>query len=272
MHSMTFLLARTSIALALTLATSAFAHGVAGQAPGSQPALQAAPAASAASAAQPAAVAATTAAVNAAPPLNLRVSYYTRSIGNDGVQRETRHTNRMYRRAGMVWTERELPAALSESLAHGHPHAHGPHAGHAHDEAQGAPLRVSRDAEGRERVEVILNQTRRVIEVDRAHYGNVGYGGAWDGTYWLVPPASLNKMQAVGAAKGGVQRYRSVGGEFTTTVDWDVAGQYPRRIERSDAHGTQTTQVSATRLPAPAVLPWKASESFDRGDYSDLLD
>ncbi len=222
--------------------------------------------------ATPASIAATTAAVNAAPEQNLRITYYTRSIGNDGVQRETRHTNRMYRRTGTVWTEREMPAALAESQSHGHSHAHGPHAGHAHDEAQGAPLRVSRDAQGQERVEVILDKTRRVIEVDRAHHGNVGYAGSWDGAYWLVPPAMLQKMQHVGPAKAGVQRYRTVQGERTTTVDWDVAGQFPRSIERSDAHGTDLTQVTVTRLPAPKVLPWKASESFDRGDYSDLLD
>ena len=43
-------------------------------------------------------------------------------------------------------------------------------------------------------------------------------------------------------------------------------------IDRRDAHGTESTLVTATRLPTPAVAPWKASESFDRGDYSDLLD
>ena len=132
-----------------------------------------------------------TAAVNKAPELNLRVSYFTRTVGNDGVQRDTRYTNRMYRRQGMVWTEREMPAGLKESLTHGHEHGHGPHAGHAHDEAQGAPLRVRRDADGTEHVEVVLEKTRRVIEVDRAHHGNVGYGGSWDAAYWLVTPASF---------------------------------------------------------------------------------
>ncbi len=213
-----------------------------------------------------------TAAVNKAPELNLRVSYFTRTVGNDGVQRDTRYTNRMYRRQGMVWTEREMPAGLKESLTHGHEHGHGPHAGHAHDEAQGAPLRVRRDADGTEHVEVVLEKTRRVIEVDRAHHGNVGYGGSWDAAYWLVTPASLQKMETVGAAKGGVQRYRARRDEQVTLVDWDVAGQYPRRIERSDAHGTALYQVTASRVPTPATLPWKASEKFDRGDYSDLLD
>ena len=217
-------------------------------------------------------VQAATAAMKAAPPIDLRVTYHTRNIGRDGVLRESTHTNHVHRRVGMVWTEREMPAALLQSQDHGHDHSHGPHAGHAHDEANGAPLRVSRGDDGQEKVEVILARMRRVIEVDRAHHGNVGYGGAWDTQYWLVPPAALQRMERVGPPKAGVQRYRSVRGEATTTVDWDVAGQYPRRIDRRDAHGTESTQVTATRLPTPAVAPWKASESFDRGDYSDLLD
>ncbi|MFT4242512.1 MAG: hypothetical protein QM569_09520 [Acidovorax sp.] len=217
-------------------------------------------------------VQAATAAMKAAPPVDLRVTYHTRTIGRDGVLRQTTHTNRVYRRPGMVWTERELPAALLHRQGHGHSHEHPHDHGHAHDEAHGAPLRVSRSDDGQEKVEVVLNGMRRVIEVDRAHHGNVGYGGSWDTQYWLVPPAALARMERVGPPKAGVQRYRSVKDEATTTVDWDVAGQYPHRIARADDHGTESTQVTVTRLPAPAVAPWKASESFERGDYSDLLD
>lgn len=254
------------LAVAAWLPLAALAHG-------------AAPDAAAESAVAPAAkpsVQATTAAVKATPPADLRVTYYTRSIGHDGVLRETTHTNRVYRRTsdqgGWVWTERELPEALRQSEGHGHEHRHGPHAGHAHDEANGAPLRVSRGDDGQEKVEVILNQTRRVIEVERAHHGNVGYGGSWDAQYWLVPPAMLRAMQPVGAAKSGVQRYRQAAGEQTTVVDWDVRGQYPRLIERRDGHGTALTRVKVERIATPNPAPWAASAGFDRGDYSDLLD
>ncbi len=223
-------------------------------------AVSAASGASSAPDAGTATVAATTAAVDAAPEVDLRVAYDSRTVGSDGVRRETHHVNRVYRRKGSVWTERELPANVRES------------ASHAHDEAQGAPLRVTRRADGSELVEVVLARTRRVIEVDRAHHGNVGYGGSWDAVYWLIPPASLRKMEAVGAPRAGVQRYRLSQGERTLQVDWDVAGQYPRRIERSDAHGTSRDVVTATRVAGPLAAPWKASATFDRGDYSDLLD
>jgi hypothetical protein len=98
----------------------------------------------------PTAVAAATAAVNAAPSVDLRVSYHSRAVGVDGVQRDTRYANIMHRRPGRVWLERELPLNVRDSLVHGHKAAHGPHAGHAHDEAQGAPLLVDREASGKD--------------------------------------------------------------------------------------------------------------------------
>ncbi len=216
--------------------------------------------------------AARAAAVAATPEANLRLSYYTRTIGTDGVQRENRYSTLMYRRAGLVWTERELPAALRESLQHGHEKAHGPHAGHAHNEAQGAPLLVQRDASGAQSVQVVLRETRRVIDVDRAHHGNVGYGGSWEAVYWLLDPAGLLRMEKIGAVKDGVQRYRMRQDEQTMRIDWDVARQYPRRIERSDAHGLSYQLLTVSNVPPPAKAPWLALDGYGRGDYSDLLD
>ncbi len=213
-----------------------------------------------------------TEAVDSAPEANLRVTHVSRSIGSDGVERESRYTNRVFRRAGMVWTEREMPDVLRTSLDHGHSHAYGPHTGHAHDEAQGAPLRVTRDREGKETVEVVLVKTRRVITVDRAHHGNVGYAGSWDAAYWFISPASLQRMERLGAPRGGVQRYSLTQGESKMQVEWDIAGQFPRRIERRDMHGTSSYQLTATRLPSPKPAPWEASRGYARGDYSDLLD
>lgn len=262
---MTFSVVKSGLlAAAVWMPIAALAHGA-----------EPAPASVAASTAKPSAQA-TTAAVQATPPADLRVTYYTRSIAGDGVLREATYTNRVYRRAtpqgGWVWTERELPEALRKSQVHGHEHSQGPHAGHAHEEASGAPLRVSRSNDGKETVEIIMDKLRRVIEVERAHHGNVGYGGSWDSQYWLVPPATLRAMRPVGSVKNGVQRLRQVVGEQTTEVDWDVRGQYPRLIERRDAHGIELTRVKVERIATPNPTPWAASEKFDHGDYSDLLD
>ena len=85
--------------------------------------------------------------IQSAPQIDLRITYEAMSIGSDGVQRSSVYTNRVYRRSAQLWIERELPEALQHSNSHGHEHAHGPHAGHAHDEARGAPHFVGFAAE-----------------------------------------------------------------------------------------------------------------------------
>ena len=218
------------------------------------------------------AVARTSAAVQATPEADLRITYEAMNLGSDGVQRDSRYTNRVYRRKGQLWIERELPEALRLSQTHGHEQSHGPHAGHAHDDARAAPLNIRRSDDGKVAVEVILEKLRRVISVDLAHHGNVGFGGSFENVYWIVPPTALQNMQRDGGVKNGVQRYRSKVGEQSTVVDWDVAQQFARRVERSDGHGTERIVITATRLPAPLAQPWKRIEGYDRGDYSDLLD
>lgn len=213
------------------------------------------------------------AAIAAAPPVDLLISYHSRTIGKDGVTREASWSQRMHRRQGLVWLEREMPEALRRSQAHGHDHAadHA-HAGHAHDDAQNAPLLVTRDAQGQDRVRTILREKRRVIEVDPAHHGNVGYTGDWDASYWIVSPRMLQTLQAQGQPKAGVQHLRQQNGENITTVEWDVAGQFPRRLERRDAHGTHVYRLSARRIQTPGTPPWQGLDAYEQGDYSDLLD
>lgn len=218
------------------------------------------------------ATATATSSIQAAPQVDLRITYQTMSIGRDGVRRDSEYSNRVYRRNGQLWIEREMPAARLSSNEHGHEHAQGPHTGHAHDEARGAPLSLKRADDGKVDVKVVLTELKRVILVDEAHHGSVGYGGSFENSYWIVPPSALEKMERVGKPKAGVQRYRRVDGELTTLVDWDVAGQFARSVERRDVHGLERVAITAKRLPLPLAQPWKAIAGYEIGDYSDLLD
>ncbi|PVZ83958.1 hypothetical protein C9426_24815 [Serratia sp. S1B] len=207
------------------------------------------------------------------PPVNLRLSYENRSIGHDGIIRDSRYTDLMYRRTDRVWIERELPANLRASQAHGHDAHDSPHAGHAHSEAQGAPLLITRDAAtGKVTVQVVLDELHRVIDVELAHYGNVGYGGSWSAAYWLIDPTALSRMEKQGAVQDGVQHYLLQKGERTVKVAWDVAGQYARSIEQRDSHDTSVQRMTATPFNDPQILPWQKLTDYQRGDYSDLLD
>ncbi|WP_261803261.1 hypothetical protein [Variovorax sp. PAMC26660] len=207
----------------------------------------------------------------AAPDQNLRIQHHVMSIGKDGVQRESRYADLMFRRAGSVWVERELPPALRDD--HDQEAREGKvHIGHAHADNTAAPLWVRRDAAGKVQVGMVLRQQRKLIEVDAANYGNVGYNGSWANAYWLVDPASLARMKAVGTAGKGVQRYELPQGENTLRIDWDVAGRYARKIEQRNAHGTSLNVMTASAIAAPKTLPWQKIDAYERGEYSDLLD
>lgn len=207
-----------------------------------------------------------------APKLQLLLQYESRSIGMDGVQRDSRHADRMFRDNDKVWIERELPRAVQDERSHRHKRSVGPHAGHAHDEAQGAPLLLSRSLDGVVSVQIVLRDEQRVIEVDAAHHGNVGYGGSWEAAYWLIDPNALQRMTTLRPPSAGVQSYELRQGDRTTVVDWDVAGQYARRIEHRDAHGLSMQRMTAEPQAMPSVMPWEAVKAYSRGDYSDLLD
>ncbi|WON76418.1 hypothetical protein [Serratia sp. UGAL515B_01] len=209
---------------------------------------------------------------DAVPSVNLRLDYENRAIGHDGITRDSRYTDLMYRRAGVVWIERELPTAVLESKEHDHEPA-SPHAGHAHSEAQGAPLLIKQDAEtGKVSVQLVLHNLQRVIDVELAHYGNVGYGGSWASAYWLVDPTALSRMEKQGPVVDGIQHYLLHKGEKTTKVAWDVVGQYARSIEQRDSHGISIQRMTATPFADPQRLPWQPLADYQRGDYSDLLD
>ncbi len=209
----------------------------------------------------------------AAPDLNLRIERYASSIGRDGVQRESRYADLMYRRAGMIWIERDFPAALRANDEHGHEHeAQGPHANHAHAGTAGSPLWLQRDAAGKVDVRLVLPKLRKVLDIDEANYGNVGYSGSWTTTYGVADPAQLRRMQPDGPAAEGVQRYRQTVSESQILIDWDVLGQYARQIEIQGPHGLTLNRITVTGVAAPAPLPWTTLQDYERGDYSDLLD
>ena len=121
-------------------------------------------------------------------------------------------------------------------------------------------------------VRLVLRGERKLIDVDRAHHGNVGYGGSWEATYWLIDPRALEQMERIGAQTRGVQRYRATNGERTTEVDWDVKGRYVRRLETRDPHGLSTQRMTAKAQPLPSAMPWESVADYAQGDYSDLLD
>jgi hypothetical protein len=220
-----------------------------------------------------AAVLATTATttLSAAPVADLpdlRVEYRGWSIGSDGARQEISYAERLYRAQDQAWIEREVPAAAQKTHAH---HKHGG-LGHKHADVAGAPLWVQRAADGRLTVQLVDRHERRLIGIEAANYGNVGFSGSWPESYYLLDPADLPRLNAVGTAQAGVQRYETRQGERTIRVAWDIAGQYAREIVSEDPNGLHGRTIKATRITAPTPAPWAQLGGYSPRDYSDLLD
>ncbi|AMP38922.1 MULTISPECIES: hypothetical protein [Ralstonia solanacearum species complex] len=204
----------------------------------------------------------------AAPMTVLRVEHHLASLGADGVQRDARFAERVYRQGDRVWIARELPAAA----VHADPDHDNPHAGHKHAETDTAPRWIERGANGALDVRVVSEAQQKTYRVAPAEYGNIGFDGSWATAYHLLDPASLKAMRADGPARNGVQTYRARQGERTVTVDWDVAGHYPRRVESRNASGTQRKLTRVSVLPTPAAAPWTRAQRYASADYTDLMD
>lgn len=198
----------------------------------------------------------------------LRVEHQLSSLGTDGIQRDVRFAERVYRQGDRVWIARELPPASAHAE---HDHAND-HAGHKHADTDTAPRWIERDAKGALTVRVVSDSQQKNYAVEPAEYSNIGFDGSWATAYHLLDPAALKGMRADGPARNGVQIYRSTQGERTVTVDWDVAGQYPRRVESRNATGTQRKLTRVTALPAPATAPWERAQRYAAADYTDLMD
>ena len=204
----------------------------------------------------------------ATPLTALRVEHQMSSLGIDGIQRDMRFAERVYRQGDRVWIARELPPAS----AHAEHDAANAHAGHKHADTDTAPRWIERDAKGTLTVRVVSVSQQKNYAVEPAEYSNIGFDGSWATAYHLLDPAALKGMRAEGPVRNGVQTYRAKQGERTVTVDWDVAGRYPRRVESRNASGSQRKLTRVTALAAPAAAPWVRARRYTAADYTDLMD
>lgn len=199
---------------------------------------------------------------------DLRVEYRGWTIGKDGARQELSYAERLYRRDGQLWVEREIPEA-AQRQHDGHQHSG---LGHKHDDVAGAPLWLKRTPEGALTVLLVDRHERRLIEVGPANYANVGFSGDWATTYYLLDPAELPLLKAVGKPRDGVQQYEARRGPQVIRMAWDMSGKFAREITANDERGLSGRSIRASRIPAPPSLPWDSTSMYRLGDYSDLLD
>jgi len=222
-------------------------------------------------------------AADAAKPIALRVQHELSALGKDGVKRDVSFGERVYRSGDTVWIERELPQsarhahgeaehAKGERGERGEKDERGDHKGHKHLDTSTAARWIERKPDGNLTVRLVSDEMRKTFEVRPGDYGNIGFDGSWAAASHLLDPALLKTMKANGPARDGVQEYTARRGDERVTVQWDIAGQYPRLVQSLNTSGTQKKITRVTAVTPSANAPWSRTRGYAQGDYADLLD
>lgn len=203
-----------------------------------------------------------------ADDLALKIDHETTSLSADGVTRITRFSERLVRRDQQSWLARIIPAGAHEETDH---KAGGK--SHKHMDVNAASRWVIQAADGKLRVRIVNDHEKLVVDVPATDYGNVGFDGRWSTANQLIDPAQLQRMKASSRqAPAGTRWYEGGGRDNRVWLLWDEKAQYPRRIESSNARGTQSSLMVVTREPMPDRLPWTGLEAYAQKEYADLLD
>lgn len=209
------------------------------------------------------------------------ISYETQAVSSEGVHKTLRYRDRFYRTTDHVWLERILPAAHDE-------HEHENHAGHAHGDGhhrldlhdinfETAAKFVSRpkQADSQASIRYISREKELDIEVEAENYRTVGFNGSWDAAYYLIDPASLDRLKpSRRPAPAQARWYEGGDKESYLRVLWQERKGFPLRIEsgRKDGSLRRVVDITLRELPARGKLPWQNITGFTRKDYNDLMD
>ncbi|WP_245529985.1 hypothetical protein [Anaeromyxobacter dehalogenans] len=202
------------------------------------------------------------------PPLDLELRHTVVSNGADGVTRTTAFRERVHRRADVVWIERVLPHEAHAAAPGG---AAG-HEGHAHEDLATAARWITPAGQGI-RLRLVVPDRKLVLEVPEPDRAAVGFEGDWETSSRFIPARALAAMTpSARPAPAGARWYERRTAEGTTRVLWDVAGEYPRRVESRTAAGAIVRTSIAERVRAPSPAPWTAVAGWAAKEYTDVLD
>lgn len=210
------------------------------------------------------------AATPAAPPLDLRIQYYSKAISPEGVTREVRYEETMLRRPGHVWVSRILPpqaAAAAQAADH-------EHSVHKHFNPVLLPRHVQL-AGDRTQLAYIDRRNKEVIAVPPGEYGNVDFDGSWANAYYLFDPKLVHAMplsQRPSSVPGARWHEQVRNGSYRRVL-WDEQRQIPLVIESGDQAATIFRRVEVQAQASLATtLPWQQLKGYAQREYGDFLD
>jgi len=204
-----------------------------------------------------------------APPLDLRILYYSKVVTPEGVTREVRYEETMLRRPGHVWVARVLPPQSAAAQAEEREHRV-----HKHFNPVLLPRHVQLSGD-KTRLEYINARSKEVISVPPGEYGNVDFDGSWVNAYHMSDPKLVQAMPLSprkSTVSGARWREQVRSGGYRRVL-WDEQRQIPLLIESGDQAATTFHRVEVqVQSGIATTLPWQQLQGYAQRDYGDFLD
>jgi hypothetical protein len=202
--------------------------------------------------------------------LDALIQVESKTTSSDGVTRTSLYKETYMRRGEQVWIQRIRPKS-----AHDHAPAKKGHTIHKHlDPFEGGRLISLED--GKPQLSLISASEKRVVSVPSVEFGNLGFDGSWERSYYWVTQLEFKSFKpSARVSDAPDSQWFEKTGDTHEFILWDDKRQIPLVIESTNRQGNQWRKITVTpRKEMAAVVPWNPEliKRYDQMLYSDFLD
>jgi hypothetical protein len=196
------------------------------------------------------------------------MTFESKTLTSEGVEKQTRFQERFIRDDKVVWTNRLLPVGTPP-----HTHQAGEHQ-HKHDTNFVLAAKwITINAKGESNLRFVRAENKTIISPRVNEYASLGFDGSWEHAAYLLDRNALKKMNVLKrAAPTGSTWYERTNDTQYTRVLWDEKQQLPRLIESGTIDGLMFNKITIEPRPAPKRMPWQELAGYRDIAYEDLLD
>ncbi len=201
-------------------------------------------------------------------PLTGTVTYESRLITHDGIEKRTRFSERLVRTATDVWTERVIPAEAAHAHDESHDHLHPA-------DLSRAARHLSLDADGQLHLRFVVEDQHTVVNAEPRDFAQLGFDGKWPASWSLFDPALLKNLQKSKrkTTEAGAIWYETRSQGRFLRVLWSQPHQLALEIVSGNDDGNRWNRTQVRLDPRQsATLPWRRLTDYQQKDYVDLLD
>ena len=197
---------------------------------------------------------------------SFKIEHYSMSVGRDGVTRETRYSENLYRDGNQIAYVRNLPSSVKRDKPD--------HRDERHFDSSLSPQLITLKNNGDVGFTYLDLDNRIRIEVPKVEFNTIGFSGSWVNSYSLVDPVIFKNMVKKGAGpKVDTVIYEQIGDKGLTRVLWDEKNKIALDVEVSNKDGSikkrSKTELISQNEKNPIFTSTSGFQSKVISDYRD---